>query len=114
MRRLLVWFVLRGFLPPVPAKFKGRVAVCVAAVVLFILFAVFGERGLVQLSHVQKEQRQLEEVAFDLQQRNDDLRRRIERLTSDDRYIERLARERLGLVKKGELVYRLPETDSRK
>jgi|SRR6187455_3289727 len=114
MRRLLVWFVLRGFLPPVPAKFKGRFAVCVAAVVLFILFAVFGERGLVQLSHLQKEQRQLEEVAFDLQQRNDELRRRIDRLTSDDRYIERLARERLGLAKKGELVYRLPEADSRK
>jgi cell division protein FtsB len=110
MRRLLgVGWGVMAFLPPVPAKYKGRLAACAAAVVLFLLFAVFGERGLIHLGHLQSEQRQLEEVAFSLQQRNDELRRRIERLRSDDRYIERLARERLGLAKKGELVYRIAQ-----
>ena len=101
-------------LPPVPAKYKGRLAVCAGAIVLFVLAAIFGDRGLVQLSHLQSEQRQLEEIAFGLQQNNDELRRRIQRLQSDDRYIERLARERLGLAKKGEFVYRLPEAESGK
>ncbi len=101
-------------LPPVPVKYKGWVAVGAAGLVLFALSTVFGDGGFVQLMHLQAEQRQLEKIAFDLQQRNQRLQRQIERLESDDRYIERLARERLGLAKKGELIYRVPEAQARK
>lgn len=96
-----------AFLPPLPARFKGWIIVWSAAIVLFLLSAIFGERGLVHLVRLESEQRELEGTAFTLQQRNDQLRRRIDRLQSDDRYIERLARERLGLVKKGEVIYRV-------
>jgi cell division protein FtsB len=102
------------FLPPVPAKYKGRLVVCAVAVVLFMFAAIFGDRGFVQLANLQSEQRQLEEVAFGLQQHNDELRRRIQKLQSDDRYIERLARERLGLAKKDELIYRLHDAEPNK
>lgn len=61
---------------------------------------------MVYLLRLKAEQRELEEKAFALQQNNDGLQRRIERLQFDDRYIERLARERLGLAKKDELIYR--------
>jgi cell division protein FtsB len=103
-----------ALLPPVPVKYKGWLAVCAAGLLLFIVSTVFGDRGLVQLLHLQSEQRQLERVAFDLQQRNGKLQRRIERLESDDRYIERLARERLGLAKKDELIYRIPAAEASK
>lgn len=96
-----------ALLPPLPARYKAFVAAGGVAILLFLLSAVLGERGLVQLLRLQKEQRRLEETAFMLQQRNDRLRRRIERLESDDRYVERLARQRLGLVKQGEIIYRL-------
>jgi cell division protein FtsB len=98
-----------AFLPPLPAKYKGRLAICAAAIVLFFISAIFGDRGLVHLLRLQVEQRELEERAFVLQQKNNLLQRRIERLQSDDRYIERLARERLGLAKKDELIYRIEE-----
>jgi cell division protein FtsB len=101
-------------LPPLPVKYKGWLAVCAAALLLFIVSTVFGDRGLVQLMRLQSEQRQLERVAFDLQQRNQKLRLRIDRLVSDDRYIERLARERLGLAKKDELIYRIPAAETSK
>jgi cell division protein FtsB len=102
-----------AFLPPLPAKYKGWIAVCTVALVLFALSAIFGNRGLVQLVSLQSEQRHLEQVAFELQRRNEGLQRRIERLESDDRYIERLARRRLGLAKKGEIIYRIPETTAK-
>ncbi len=101
-------------LPPVPAKYKGWLALCAATLVLFILSTLLGDRGLVQLMHLESGQRQLEEVAFDLQQRNHMLQQRIDRLESDGRYIERLARERLGLAKKDELIYRIPASDADK
>lgn len=96
-----------AFLPPLPARFKGWIIVWSAFIVLFLLSAIFGERGLAHLVRLESEQRELEGTAFALQQRNDQLRRRIGRLESDDRYIERLARERLGLVKRGEVIYRV-------
>ena len=88
-------------------KYKGRLALCVVLLLLFVVAAVYGEHGLMDLLRLQEEQRQLEQVAFRLQQSNEQLRTRIWRLQSDDRYIEKQARERLGLVKKGEIVYRV-------
>ena len=95
-----------ALLPPRPTKYKGRLAVCVVLLVLFVVVAVYGDHGLIHLLRLQREQRDLEHVAFQLQQNNEQLRQRIRGLQSDDRYIEKLARERLGLVKKGEIIYR--------
>jgi len=75
--------------------------------VLFVIAAIYGDHGLVHLRRLRAEQQDLEHAAFQLQQRNEALRQRIHRLQSDDAYIEKLARERLGLVKKGEVVYRI-------
>jgi cell division protein DivIC len=94
-----------ALLPPLPAKYKGRLAACAVLLVLFVVAAVNGERGLLDLLRLRSEQRELEHVAFQLQQRNEALRERIRHLQSDDAYIEKLARERLGLAKKGEIIY---------
>ena len=75
--------------------------------VLFALAAVYGGHGLMHLVRLQDEQRELEHAAFQLQQWNEHLRERVQLLQTDDGYIEKLARERLGLVKKGEIVYRV-------
>jgi cell division protein FtsB len=96
-----------ALLPPLPTRYKGWIVVCGVGVILFLLSAIFGERGLVHLVRLQNEQRELEQTTFALQQRNDQMRRRIDRLQTDDRYVERLARERLGLVKQGEVIYRV-------
>ena len=80
---------------------------CVVALVLFIVAAVFGDHGLVHLLRMRGEQQELEHLAFGLQQRNEQLRQQIRRLQSDNSYIEKLARERLGLVKNDEVIYRV-------
>jgi cell division protein FtsB len=82
-------------------------AVAVAALCTLAVFAVYGEHGLLHLVRLQGEQRALEQTAFQLQQQNEKLRIHITKLQTDDRYLERLARERLGLVRPGEIVYRV-------
>ena len=88
-------------------KHKGTLAACVLGLVLFVVAAIYGDHGLMHLLRLQHEQHALEQMAFDLRARNEHLRERIRRLEADDAYIEQLARERLGLAKKGELIYRL-------
>src|SRR5262249_28046020 len=90
------------------AKHKGLVAAGVVALVLFVVAAVYGDHGLVHLLRMRGEQRTLEHMAFDLQQRNEHLREQIRRLQSDDRYLEKVARERLALVKQGDVTDRVP------
>lgn len=96
-----------AFLPPPPRKHKGALATGVVVLALLIVAAVYGDHGMAHLSRMRGEQRDLERSAFELQQRNEHLRERIRRLRSDDFYLEKLARERLGLVKKGEILYRV-------
>ncbi len=59
-----------------------------------------------QLWRMQAERSALGEEASRLLVKNDDLRRTILHLRRSDRGLERLARERLGLVRDGEIVYR--------
>ncbi|MFQ5667212.1 MAG: septum formation initiator family protein [Candidatus Binatia bacterium] len=90
-----------------PKKYKGAMVGGVVGLILLVVAAVFGDHGLIHLLRMRGERSELEHQAFELQQRNEHLRQRIQRLQSDDRYLERLARERLGLARQGEIIYRV-------
>lgn len=70
-------------------------------------FIVFGERGLLELHRLNDEKAALERANGELRERNRALEREIKALKDDPAAVERLARERLGMVKDGEVVYYL-------
>jgi cell division protein FtsB len=84
-----------------------RPAIAIAALLLVALLGacVFGTGGLLHLRRLRAERRALAEETFTLLVKNETLRQRILRLRSD-RTLERLARQELGLVRDGEIVYR--------
>jgi cell division protein FtsB len=87
-----------------------KVKVVVGLLVLLILgYTVFGERGLVNLVRTRRQAEALLAEAARLKEENRRLREEIQRLRSDRGYIERLAREELGMVKPGELVFQFAE-----
>jgi cell division protein FtsB len=55
---------------------------------------------------LRRHQSELAEKRDHLIRENTELRKRIERLRSDDGYIERMIREELGYVRGDEIVYR--------
>jgi cell division protein FtsB len=65
-----------------------------------------------RLLHLRAERQELGEAAVARLQENAALRAEITRLRSDPKYLEALARKRLGLVKPDEMVYRFLDTDS--
>ncbi len=75
------------------------------------LFTVFGDRGLLHLWRLSGEKRKLDESNFRLQRANEVLREQVYRLRHDDRYLEKVAREDLGLVRRGEFVYRFSSSE---
>jgi cell division protein FtsB len=98
-----------ALLPPPPAKYKAVLLGGVAFLVALVIGAIYGDRGLIDLQHLRGEQRRLEQLAFERQQANAQLREHIQRLRSDDRYLERRARQQLHWAKPGEVIYRFDE-----
>jgi len=82
--------------------------------VALVLFTAFGERGVFHLWRLWGEKKQLEDKNFLLQKENESLRERAYRIRHDDLYLEKIAREELGLVRPGEMVYRFAAPDSRR
>lgn len=93
------------------SPFQSRKSWVVAGLLLLAASScgvlVFGQRGLLELRRLRGESAALERSNQELQGRNRGLERRMGALKDDPTTIERLARERLGMVKEGEVVYYL-------
>ena len=91
-------------LTKVERRLVKRIILFVAvASVLWLLFAP--NWGLV---HYRKLQRQVDSLAqenINLEERNAELQKEIDRLQNDDTYLEELARQKYGLLKENETVY---------
>jgi len=70
-----------------------------------LLSFLFGGMGFFKAVNMRKNRAAVQEAIHTLQKENSQLVLRIEGLENNPFYIERLARDRLGLVKEGELVY---------
>ena len=73
---------------------------------------IVGDRGLLVLRAARLEHRRLAGSAAALRRENDRLRTEARRLREDPRAIEEVARQELGLVEPGELVFLLNELPS--
>ena len=92
-----------------PLKYKAVVLVGVMLLVACAVSAVFSSGGVVNLRGLYAEQVQAEAEAYEVRQRNDQLREHLAKLDSDDSYLEKVVRERLGWIKPGERVYRVTD-----
>jgi cell division protein FtsB len=72
---------------------------------LLLGFALFGDRGILRALQAGRQKAALQEEVRQLEAVNAELRREIESLRNDRRYLEAIARKELGMVKDDELVY---------
>ena len=78
-----------------------------------IYFALFGgEYSVFEVRRARVERAVAEEQLAELRQEIDVLRARAEALESDPAELERIAREKFGMIRDGEVLYRLvPDAD---
>lgn len=92
-------------------RITRRMYLIPAGCLAFILFfTVFGERGLLRIYEMRQEKKRIDTKVADLKLENDKLRVEIAALHTDRRYLERIARKDMGLVKPNEIVYQFPPT----
>lgn len=76
--------------------------------VAFSLLIVFAP-GYVKLQHVKAKHREILRQIEELRRENADLIEEAERLEEDPLYLEKKAREKMRVSKKGEIVYKVIE-----
>ena len=92
---------------------RRRVLLAVALLAGAAYFAVFGgDYDAFELRRVRQERALEEERARQARAEVDRLRARRDSLASDSATIERIARERYGLIRDGERLYRFADTAS--
>lgn len=79
----------------------------VAFLFLMTLLITFGNRGIVDNYLMGKRLSQMKADNDGLATQNKELKKKILLLRSDPAYIESIARNELGMVKQGDVVYRL-------
>jgi len=79
-----------------------------AVIMLSLLsYAVFGKKGLLQRYELDIENRDLKEKLKNEQEKTLMLQNEIEDLKTSDKKIEKVAREKYGMTKEGEDIYKI-------
>jgi cell division protein FtsB len=76
---------------------------------------LISQHSVINLVKFEREREGLRQELADAQAKRDELRSKIDLIESDEFTIEKLAREKMGLVREGEILYRYedpPETDA--
>ena len=92
---------------PRRAKPKGRAARFLVILVASLLVgnALIGQRGLVSMIRADQEFVTLSGMLFALRAENEGLRHQVRQLREEPRVIEELAREELGFIRPGEMLF---------
>jgi len=81
-------------------------------VVLAVGLAVFGVKESVRAWQLRHDMQTVERELTTLRTRQERLTRTVDRLRNDPLYIEKLAREEMGMVREGETVLKFPSQPS--
>ena len=81
------------------------IGLCTA--IVFVMVFVLSDHGLYELYKLKQEQHLIEDHIKNLQAENAALSKEKDRLKNDIDYIEKLAREKYRMAKKGEKVFRV-------
>lgn len=79
---------------------------------LLLLQDVFGTHGLVAMRRSKAEIQAVQAQIQQLDQENQELQQRIHSLRTDPAAIEKIARDRMGLARPGEMIFQIPDSPS--
>jgi cell division protein FtsB len=96
----------------IPGRLKSRGFIIGTAIVLpFLFYILFGSHGIVQRIQLESRIGDLHRKIEDAQLENERLKSMAKSLDSDLKAIEKVAREKYGMMREGETVYRVRGAD---
>jgi cell division protein FtsB len=94
---------------PKPLTTRRKITLAAIAAVPVLVIITFGNRGILKRVDLELRRDQLSEQVQQQHAISDSLRSEIQRLKTDTAAVEQLAREKYGMVRPGERIYRVDE-----
>jgi cell division protein FtsB len=91
--------------PPAPQRRRGLQLLLVFVTLVLVIDALVGEKGLLETVRARRHHGELTASIDRLRTENAQLREQARRLREDPSAIESLAREELGLIRPGEMLF---------
>ncbi len=92
---------------------RRRMILYVLVLLAIMFYAVFGKKGILQRVELEMENKELQQKLKDEKEKTLKLQKEIEELKSSDKKIEKVAREKYGMTREGEEIYKV-QVDSTK
>lgn len=83
-------------------------------IALLLLWVIFSPYGLIKYKAVRAELQEINRENSDLKAQNDGLREEITKIKKDPQYLEEVARNELGFLKRNELLFQFEVKKSKK
>ena len=88
-------------------KYNKIAFLFIILIVIQIIISVFGSKGLLTRFKLISEKKQLEHQMQSEIKNGEDIKKEINELNNSDKKIEKVAREKYGMTKEGEKIYRI-------
>lgn len=85
-------------------RVKGVIMLVVTVLMILVLSLFFGDRGIVEIVRLQNQIKEMQVTIVELENEIADLQREIQQLTDNPQVLEKVAREKLWLMKPKEKV----------
>lgn len=88
-------------------KYNLRVVFVIIFFIGLISFALFGNKGLLQRMELESEKKDLEVMLNEEMNKTKELQKEIDELKTSEKKQEQVAREKYGMTKEGEKIYKI-------
>jgi len=86
---------------------RWKMVLLLLVLLVIISYAVFGKKGILQRVELEMENEELRTKLKEEQEKTIMLQKQIDELKSSDKEIEKVAREKYGMMKEGEEIYKV-------
>jgi cell division protein FtsB len=88
-------------------KYNKIAFIFLILIIIQIIISIFGSKGLLTRIKLSSEKKQLEQQFQTEIKNGGDLKKEINELNTSDKKIEKVAREKYGMTKEGEKIFRI-------
>jgi len=91
---------------------KRKIKLLFLSLIIFLVvyLTIFGNNGILKIRQIEQETKRVQQASENLKTENEKLKKEINLLQQDDKYIEKIAREELGMVQPDEIIVKKAKT----
>jgi len=94
-------------------KEKIQFLLLIFFIFLIAYWTIFGDNGILKLRKIEQESEKVKAASEKIKAENERLKKEIKLLQEDRKYVEKVAREELGMTRQNEIIYKKKQADGK-